>query len=146
MPAAQACAPLSAPEETRQATTRRLLLYIEDNPASLRLMHKVVEQWPDMELRGAPTAEVGLELARADQPALILMDINLPGMDGYEALAQLRADPRTAQIPVIALTANAMKRDRDRAQAAGFCAFVTKPIHIEDLHTTLRKALDQPPA
>jgi hypothetical protein len=144
MPAAQACAPLSAPEETRQATTRRLLLYIEDNPASLRLMHKVVAQWPDMELRGAPTAEIGLELARADLPALILMDINLPGMDGYEALVQLRADPKTAQIPVIALTANAMKRDRERAQAAGFCAFVTKPIDIANLHDTLHKYLDQP--
>lgn len=142
LPASPVVAP-AAPEKVAPQTGRRVVLYVEDNPASLRLMEKVIAQWPGMALLGAPTAEIGVELARAEPPALILMDINLPGMDGYEALAQLKHDPVTSHIPVIALTANAMKNDRERAQAAGFCAVVTKPIDLASLHDTLRNILDQ---
>lgn len=146
LPASEASAPPSAPEEVSQQAVRRVVLYIEDSPASLRLMQQIIATWPDMELRGAPTAEIGIELARAEPPALILMDINLPGMDGYEALAQLKTDPITAHVPVIALTASAMKSEQERAQAAGFSAFVTKPINLSSLYDTLRKTLDQPVA
>jgi PAS domain S-box-containing protein len=144
IPSSQASAPPSVPEEGSQQRSRREVLYVEDNPASLRLMERIIAKWPDMLLRGASTAEIGIALARAKPPALILMDINLPGMNGYEALAQLRADPITAHVPVIALTANAMKGEQDRAQAAGFCAFVTKPIDLSCLYETLRKALEEP--
>jgi hypothetical protein len=135
---------LSASASTREIaplTVLRSLLYIEDNTVALRLMQKVIAKWPGLELRGAPTAEIGIALAHAEPPDLILMDINLPGMDGYEALAQLKADPVTAHIPVIAVTANAMKGDHERAQAAGFAAYLTKPIDISILHESLSKAL-----
>lgn len=143
IPLPEVPAPLSAPGKVGQQTVRRVLLYVEDSPASLRLMQKVIAKWPDVELRGAATAEIGVEMARAEPPALILMDINLPGMDGYEALAQLKNDPKTAQIPVIALTANAMTSDKERAQAAGFCAFITKPVDLSSLYDTLHKTLDK---
>lgn len=131
-----------APETNTLQSARHKVLYVEDNATSLRLMQKIIERWPEMELLGAPTAEHGIEQARRELPALILMDINLPGMDGYEALAVLKADPLTAHIPVIALTANAMKNEKDKALTAGFSAFVTKPIDLASLYDTLRQTLD----
>jgi CheY-like chemotaxis protein len=132
------------PGQVNQPTVRRVVLYVEDNPASLRLMQKIIANWPEMELRGASTAEIGIEMARTDPPALILMDINLPGMNGYEALVQLKTDPITAHIPVMALTANAMNSEQEKALAAGFCAFITKPLNLASLYDTLRHALDVP--
>jgi signal transduction histidine kinase/ActR/RegA family two-component response regulator len=124
--------------------TRHVVLYIEDNPMNLRLMQRILAQRQDLELRVAHTAELGIELARAEPPALILMDINLPGMNGYEALAQLQADPRTAQIPSIAISANAMKGDRARGLQAGFVAYITKPIDIPSLFDALDKVFLKP--
>ena len=144
LPAAEVTAPLSIPEVIRPEAVRHRVLYVDDNPASLRLMQKIFAQWPDMELRWAPTAELGIALAYTDQPAVILMDLNLPGMDGYEALAELKTDPRTAQIPVIALTANAMKNDPERARAAGFSAYISKPIDISGLRDMLVNVLGHP--
>jgi CheY-like chemotaxis protein len=109
---------------------RPVVLYIEDNPMNLRLMQQIFTKRKDLELRGAPTAEIGIEQARAEPPALILMDINLPGMDGYEALAVLKADPKTAAIPVVAVTANAMKGDADRGHQSGFVDYVAKPLDV----------------
>ena len=107
-----------------------VILYVEDNPANLRLVEEIVRFRSDLRLLSAPDGHLGLSLARAHQPELILMDWNLPGMSGVEVLRQLRADPETAAIPVIALTANAMPRDVERGQAAGFDHYLTKPIDI----------------
>ncbi|MBQ5961388.1 ATP-binding protein [Massilia sp. ZL223] len=108
-----------------------LLLYVEDNPANLRLVEEIVRFRPDLRLLSAPDGHIGLQLARAHRPEVILMDLNLPGMSGIEVLRQLRTDPETAAIPVIALTANAMPRDIERGIAAGFHRYLTKPIDID---------------
>jgi CheY-like chemotaxis protein len=120
-----------------------VVLYIEDNPMNLHLMQQIFKR-KELELRDALTAEIGIELARAEPPALILMDINLPGMDGYEALKVLKADARTAHIPVVAISANAMMGDEERGLAAGFGAYFTKPIDISSLYDTLGKLIVEP--
>jgi PAS domain S-box-containing protein len=109
------------------------VLYIEDNPMNQRLMQQIFAARNNLDLRVAHTAEIGIQLSRAEPPALILMDINLPGMSGYEALEALAKDPRTASIPVVAVSANAMKGDEERGLKAGFAAYLTKPIDISAL-------------
>ncbi|HWJ93255.1 MAG TPA: ATP-binding protein, partial [Telluria sp.] len=118
-----------------------LLLYIEDNPANLKLVQEIVRFRPDLRLLPAPDANLGMELARAHQPELILLDLNLPGMSGTDALRQLQADPRTAGIPVLALTANAMPRDIERGMAAGFFRYLTKPIEIDKFNEAIDSTL-----
>lgn len=120
-----------------------LLLYVEDNPANLRLVEEIVRFRADLRLLSAPDGHLGLSLARAHQPEVILMDLNLPGMSGIEVLRQLRADPLTAAIPVIALTANAMQRDIERGQAAGFDRYLTKPIDIDKFTEAINSTLAQ---
>lgn len=120
---------------------RRLVLYIEDNPASQRLMHKVLAKRGDLEMIDAISAEVGLPLAQSLLPVLVLLDINLPGLDGYEALAKLRAMPGLEQVPVVAVTANAMKGDAERGLAAGFTAYVAKPLDIEQFYALLDRLI-----
>ncbi len=120
--------------ETIRTGKARRVLYIEDNPVNVRLMqHIFATKYKDIELQDAQTAELGLSLVRSEPPALILMDINLPGMSGYEALKLLKSDPKTMHIPVVALTANAMKGDMERGQEAGFDNYVTKPINVATL-------------
>ncbi len=125
-------APTGSPEPTVMGTLRRVLC-IEDNPANLRLLERILKQRPGIDLLTAATPGLGLELARAHRPALILLDINLPDMDGYAVLDRLRATPETRAIPVIAISANAMPKDVARGQAAGFAAYLTKPIQIPEL-------------
>ncbi len=120
-----------------------LILYVEDNPANLRLVEEIVRFRRDLRLLSAPDGHMGLSLARAHQPELILMDLNLPGMSGIEVLRQLRADPLTSNIPVIALTANAMQRDIERGQAAGFNRYLTKPIDIDRFTEAINSTLAQ---
>lgn len=120
-----------------------LLLYVEDNPANLRLVEEIVRFRDDLRLLSAPDGHLGLSLARAHQPEVILMDLNLPGMSGIDVLRQLRADPLTAAIPVIALTANAMPRDIERGQAAGFHRYLTKPIDIDKFTEAINSTLAQ---
>ncbi|MGG7604677.1 ATP-binding protein [Massilia sp. BKSP1R2A-1] len=120
-----------------------LILYVEDNPANLRLVEEIVRFRRDLRLLSAPDGHMGLSLARAHQPELILMDLNLPGMSGIEVLRQLRADPVTSNIPVIALTANAMQRDIERGQAAGFNRYLTKPIDIDRFTEAINSTLAQ---
>lgn len=113
-------------------TPRPVILIVEDNPRNMKLARDVLNHagYATLEAR---TAEDGLALARTEQPGLVLMDVQLPGMDGVEALRRLRADPLTAGIPVAALTAFAMKEDRQRFLEAGFDAHLEKPISVREL-------------
>jgi CheY-like chemotaxis protein/two-component sensor histidine kinase len=117
--------------------TARTVLYIEDNPANLRLVQKIISTHTHLLLLDARTAEQGLDIAREHHPDLILLDINLPGMNGFEALRQLQDDPVTCGIPVIAISANAMERDVKKGLAAGFVDYLTKPLDIPKLLTLL---------
>ena len=117
------------------------VLYIEDNPANLRLVQKVVDRVPNINMYSAPNAELGLDLARSTLPCLILLDINLPGMDGYEALSRLRNYPETSHIPIVALSAAAMPRDIERGKLAGFKHYLTKPLQVNALMQLLEGEL-----
>lgn len=120
---------------------RRKVLYIEDNPANLRLVRKILSIRKDIELLDTGTAEAGLEIAANQRPDLILLDLNLPGMDGFEALRRLRDDPVTCAIPVIAVTANAMVRDIERGRAVGFSDYLTKPINVSHFLESIDRCL-----
>ena len=104
-----------------------VILVIEDNPKNLKLVRDVLS-YAGYEVIEAGTAEAGIELAAEWQPNLVLMDIQLPGMDGMEAVQVLKGCERTGSIPVVALTAFAMSDDRERALAAGFDSYVAKPV------------------
>jgi CheY-like chemotaxis protein len=114
---------------------------VEDNPANLRLIERLMARQPDIRLLSATNGIQGVAMARAERPDVILMDINLPGISGIEALRRLRADPDTAAIPVIALSANAMPHDIDKGLAAGFFHYLTKPIRFTELMAALDQAL-----
>jgi len=120
----------------------RTLLYVEDNPANLMLIEQLIARRPDMRLLSARDATLGINLAREQQPEVILMDINLPGISGIEALRILRGDPATAHIPVVALSANAMPRDVEKGLQAGFFRYLTKPIKVNEFMETLEIALE----
>jgi len=119
----------------------RTLLYVEDNPANLMLVEDLIARRPELRLLSAADGIRGVEMARASRPDVILMDINLPGISGFQALEILRADPATAHIPVVALSANAMPRDIEKGLAAGFFRYLTKPIKVNELMDTLDAAL-----
>ena len=118
-----------------------LVLHVEDNPANLRLVREILELRGDVRQISAPDARLGIDLARAHLPQIILLDINLPGMSGLEALTVLQSDPLTARIPVVAITANAMAGDVTRGLAAGFFRYVTKPIDMARLNDAIDAAL-----
>ncbi len=122
-------------------TTLRTLLYVEDNPANLLLVEHIIENHTQLRMRSARDGNQGIALARTHLPDVILMDINLPGMSGIEALKMLRDDPITAHIPVIALSANAMPREIEKGLAAGFFNYLTKPIKVSAFMEALDKAL-----
>ena len=112
------------------------VLIIEDNTANMKLASLLLRNAGHAVLC-AVDAEAGLTLARADQPDLILMDIQLPGMDGLAATALLKQDPATAAIPVIALTAMAMKADREKTKVAGCDAYIAKPLRYQELYAAI---------
>ncbi|MDO8281185.1 MAG: PAS domain S-box protein [Thermodesulfovibrionia bacterium] len=120
----------------------RTLLYVEDNRANMQLVEQLVARRSDLRLLGAGDGRQGIALARIHQPEVILMDINLPGMSGIEALKSLREYPTTAHIPVIAISANAMPHDISKGLDAGFFSYLTKPINVIDFMNTLDKALE----
>jgi PAS domain S-box-containing protein len=124
------------------APVRSTLLYVEDNPANLKLIEQLIARSPDIALLTARDGLEGVDLARANQPDVILMDINLPGISGIEALKILREDPVTAHIPVVALSANAMRGDIEKALQAGFFRYLTKPIKVREFMETLEVALE----
>ncbi|MES2150233.1 MAG: PAS domain S-box protein [Pseudomonadota bacterium] len=117
------------------------LLYVEDNPANLALVEQLISRRGDVKLLTAIDAYLGIELARAYQPDVILMDINLPGMSGFGALKALFDDPATAHIPVLALSANAVPRDIEKGLEAGFFRYLTKPIRVPEFMDALDLAL-----
>ena len=110
----------------------RLVLYVEDNAANVMFMRDLIGTFDDTDLIAVTMAEQALDVARQRRPDLIVMDINLPGMSGIEALRQLRSTPETAAIPVIALTAAATERDRQRGIQEGFYRYLTKPVNVDD--------------
>jgi signal transduction histidine kinase/CheY-like chemotaxis protein len=122
-------------------TEQHLLLYIEDNPVNLALVEEIVRFRPGLRLLAARDGAPGLALARRHLPDIVLLDLNLPGMSGLDVLRELRRDPRTARIPVIALTANAMPDDVERALAAGFFRYLTKPIDIARFNDAIDSVL-----
>jgi PAS domain S-box-containing protein len=118
------------------------LLYVEDNPANLKLVEQIIARHPDIRLLTAVNGNSGIEIARASRPDVILMDINLPGLNGFEALEILRSDPDTTHIPVIAISANAMPLDIERGLQAGFFRYIIKPIKVNEFMEALDVALD----
>jgi PAS domain S-box-containing protein len=137
-----AVATISAAESEAAAMDGlRTLLYVEDNPANLQLVERLIGRRKDLRLLSAVDGTRGVELARAKQPDVILMDINLPGISGFDALKILRDDATTAHIPVLALSANAMPRDIERGLKAGFFRYLTKPIKVSEFMETLNVAL-----
>ena len=132
----------SAQPPCLRGAVQHTLLYVEDNPANLKLVEQIIARHPDIRLLTAVNGSSGIEMARASQPDVILMDINLPGINGFEALKILREDPATAHIPVIALSANAMPRDIERGLEAGFFRYITKPIKVNEFMEALDVALE----
>jgi CheY-like chemotaxis protein len=137
-----------APEQTAPkiaiqpvGAPQKILLYIEDNLANMRLVERLIERRTDIKLLKAVDGLQGIALARASLPDVILMDINLPGISGIDALKVLREDAATAHIPVVALSANAMSRDIEVGRQLGFFRYLTKPIVVEEFMSTLDLAL-----
>jgi len=119
----------------------RLLLYIEDNPANLKLIEQLIARRPDLRLLTAQNGRDGITLARGYFPDVILMDINLPGINGIETMKLLRLDPATAHIPIVALSASALPRDIEMGLEAGFFRYLTKPIKVNEFLETLNEVI-----
>ena len=131
-----------SPQHLPHGARLRTLLCVEDNPANLKLVEELIARRPDLRLLTAVNGTLGIELARAAQPEMILMDVNLPDISGIEAMKILREDPLTAHIPIVALSANAMPRDIMKGLEAGFFRYLTKPIKVNEFMDTLRMALE----
>jgi len=131
----------SQPVYMHHGSALRTLLYVEDNRANMQLVEQLIERRPDMRLLSAGDGIRGITLARIHQPDVILMDINLPGISGIQALKILREDPATKHIPVLALSANAMPRDIERGLEAGFFRYLTKPIKVNEFMEALDMGL-----
>jgi CheY-like chemotaxis protein len=122
------------------------IVYIEDNPSNIAFMQGLVGELARVSLISAPNAEVGIEIVRARRPDVVIMDINLPGMSGYDATRKLQEWPETKHIPIVALSAAAMVDDKKRASRAGFYRYLTKPVRVADLLKTLEELLARPPS
>jgi CheY-like chemotaxis protein len=120
---------------------RRAVVYVEDNPRNVALMADLISELPDVELLTAPNAELGLELIRARCPSLVLMDIHLPGINGFEAMRRLRASPETCHIPVIALSAAGRVQEAKLVASSGFHSYFDKPVDVGALLQTLQTLL-----
>ena len=131
----------SAPQVQENAAPRTLL-YVEDNPSNLMLVAQIMEGHPHIRMLSASDGNLGLALARAHRPDVILLDINLRGISGFEVLKALRADPVTAGIPTLAISANAMPRDIEKGLEAGFLRYITKPIKVAEFMAALNMALE----
>jgi two-component system cell cycle response regulator DivK len=117
------------------------VLIVEDNDKNMKLARDVLQAKGYQTLE-AETGEEGVRLAKERKPDLVLMDIQLPGINGIEAFKQIRADPKTARIPVVALTASVTATDRSQITAAGFDAFVGKPINLKEFLDTVKRFIE----
>ncbi len=124
---------------------RFTLLYVEDNPPNIALMQELVDSVPSLRLVTAADANTGLALAHAHEPDVIVLDINLPGMNGFEILKRLKLDRRTAEIPVMALSAAALPNDVERGKAAGFTHYLTKPLDVQEFLGAVEQLLNARP-
>ena len=134
-------ADVAAPSPDAAAEERYTVLYVEDNPANLDLVEQILARRSNVRLLSAANASIGIEFARSHVPDVILMDINLPGISGTDAMRILHAGSRTAHIPVVALSANAVPRDIERGIEAGFLDYITKPIKVSAFLESLDAAL-----
>ena len=135
--------PALAQEAVPQGGTQQhSVLYVEDNPANMELVRQLIADRPDLHLLGAPDAAQGFNMARSHRPNVILLDLNLPDMSGLELLSFLRGDPATRQIPVLALSANAMPDDIRDGLAAGFFRYLAKPVRLDELVLAIDLALE----
>lgn len=127
---------------TTRSTSDKVVLYIEDNRANVRLLENVIKKMPGLTLINAENAEQGIEIARSLRPALVLLDLNLPGMDGFEALETLKSLPETRDLTYFALSAAASPIDIEKGLRAGFERYLTKPIQLDELRQALREGLN----
>jgi PAS domain S-box-containing protein len=134
--------PLPAEPHPPGNTAHRIVLCVEDNSANLELVEEIMKRRPELRLLGASDGNLGVEYARTYLPEVILMDLNLPGISGIEAMRILQADPLVAHIPVIALSANAMQADISKALEAGFFNYITKPIRVSEFMAVVDLALE----
>jgi CheY-like chemotaxis protein len=119
------------------------VLYVEDNPANLKLVEQIVARHAHIDLLLAPSGSLGLDLALSCQPDLLLLDIHLPDIDGFQVLARLRAEAATQHITVVAVTAQAMAGDVKRVLAAGFDDYLAKPLDLRRFDTLLNRLLQR---
>lgn len=133
--------PATNEPNTNTSNPQKLVLYIEDNAANMRLVEAMLRHWPHLKFISANHGEFGLELAQRYKPDIILLDIHLPGIDGYAVLDALRTDPMTRDIPVIALSADAMAIDIERGLKADFVQYLTKPVKMNVLREAIEKYL-----
>ena len=124
-----------------EAGPRFSIVYVEDNPSNVAFMTDLLDDYERVDLVTAPSAEIGIELVRARKPHVVIMDINLPGMSGFDAVKRLQEWPETREIPVIALSAAAMVRDAARIKEAGFYRYLTKPVKVDELSAVLEELL-----
>jgi PAS domain S-box-containing protein len=141
-PAAEAQTMELPQAQLRSDAQPKTLLYVEDNPANLMLVEQIIARQLGIHLLTAPNGESALEIARVFQPDVILMDINLPGITGFDALKLLRSSKATAHIPVVAISANAMPQDIEKGLKAGFFLYITKPININKFIEALEASLE----
>lgn len=133
------------PGQPAPHNTVHRVLYIEDNPVNATLMVAMLESLPGMQVRHAALPEQGLDMAWAEPPDLVLVDIRMPGMDGHEVLRRLRGAPSTRAVPVIAVSADAMPTGADRGEFAGFTDCLAKPLHLPQLLRSVCRCLNLPP-
>ena len=133
--------PTEPASKNQEDGARYTLLYVEDNPANLMLVEQMLEGYQNIHMLNARDGNAGIALARAHLPGVILIDINLPGINGFEVLKNLRADPVTAHIPIIALSAHALPRDIKKGHEAGFFRNLTKPLKVDEFMDALREAM-----
>jgi CheY-like chemotaxis protein len=141
----QVGAPGAAWSLARSATSHKIV-YVEDNPSNIAFMEDLLGDVPSVALLVARSAEKGIELIRAQRPDVVIMDINLPGMSGLEAMRRLRGWPESRDIPVIGLSAAALPADIKRAAEAGFSRYLTKPVKVAELTSVLEELLGPSPA
>jgi CheY-like chemotaxis protein len=127
---------------TKSASQQRTLLYVEDNLANVALVRQLIARRGDIKFLTAADGDLAMLMAREFSPSIILMDINLPGKNGYDVLKMLRNDPATMHIPAIALSSNAFQSDVDKGAEAGFLRYITKPYKLDELWAALEVALD----